>query len=78
MRILNERTLFKILVNGDGALVSITTKSRAYYFFLSAAYVGARVAPTTDPFPGIVEVCGYNIRRIVREWDRLSRIKLVA
>jgi hypothetical protein len=76
MRLLNERTMFKILVDKDGAMFSITTKKRAYFFFLSGEFVGAKVAPTTDPYPGIVEVCGYNIPKILRTWDVLYRIKL--
>ena len=78
MRILNERTLLKILVEGNGALVAVTTSRRAYYFFMARGFVGCKVAPTTDPYPGIVEVCGYDIRRILREWDSLYRIKLPA
>ena len=76
MRLLNERTMFKILVDEDGAMLSVTTKKRAYFFFLSGEFVGAKVAPTTDPYPGIVEACGYNIPKILRNWDRLYRIKL--
>jgi hypothetical protein len=76
MRLLNERTMFKILVDGKGAMFSVTTKRRAYFFFLSGEFVGAKVAPTTDPSPGIVEVCGYDIPAILRNWDRLYRIKL--
>lgn len=76
-RILNERTMFKILVNQDGALLSVTTKKRAYFFFLTKVLVGARIAPTTDPYPGIVELCGYDIPKIVLNWDALSRAKVV-
>ena len=57
-------------------LLSLTTKSRAYFFFLSTKLVGIRMAPTTDPFPGIVEVCEYDIGRIVANWDTLSNVKL--
>ncbi len=68
--------MFKILVDGNGAMFSVTTKSRAYFFFLSGVYVGAKVAPTTDPYPGIVELCDYDIRKVVKNWDRLYRVKL--
>jgi len=78
LRILNERTMFKILVDKNGAMFSVTTRKRAYFFFLSGDFVGARVAPTTDPYPGIVEVCGYDIPTILRNWDRLHRVKLAA
>ncbi len=77
LRILNERTMFKILVNHDGALLSITTKRCAYFFFLTRVLVGARIAPTTDPFPGIVELSGYDIPKIVSNWKALSRAKVV-
>lgn len=76
MRLVNERTLFKILVERNGILMSITTKRRAYFFFLSSKLVGIRVAPTTDPYPGIVEVSNYEIETIVRSWDKISSIKL--
>jgi hypothetical protein len=78
MRLLNERTMFKILIDENGAMFSVTTKKRAYFFFLSGEYIGGKVAPTTDPYPGIVEVCGYDIPRILRNWDRLYRVKLRA
>ena len=71
-----ERTMFKLLIERAGILFSITTKSRAYFFFLSAPCVGMKVAPTTDPYPGIVEVCGYDIGVIVRKWNELANIKL--
>jgi len=71
-----ERTMLKVLIERGGILFSITTKSRAYFFFVSTSLVGIRVAPTTDPYPGIVEVCGYNISRIVRNWKNLANIKL--
>jgi hypothetical protein len=35
------------------------------------------IAPTTDPYPGIVEICGYDIQKIVYNWQRLYRVKLV-
>jgi hypothetical protein len=76
MRFLNERTMFKILVDGDGAMFSVTTRRRAYFFFLSGTFVGMKIAPTTDPYPGIVEVCGYDIPEILRNWERLYRVKL--
>lgn len=75
MKILNERTMFKILVDGQGAILSVTTKKRAYFLFFSRYFVGGKVGPTTDPYPGIVEVCGYDIEAIVRNWDRLFRVK---
>jgi hypothetical protein len=57
-------------------LLSVTTKSRAYYFFLSSKLIGMRTAPTTDPLPGIVEYCGYDIAKIVASWDRLANLRL--
>lgn len=67
--------MLKFLVEKSGILISVTTKNRAYFFFLCARTLGIRLAPTTDPEPGIVEMCGYDLERIVAEWDRLSRMK---
>jgi hypothetical protein len=69
--------MLKVLIERNGLLFSITTKSRAYFFFVSTKFVGTKIAPTTDPFPGIVEICGYDIASIVTNWDRLYRVKLV-
>lgn len=77
MRLLNEYTMFKVLVDKNGAMLSVTTKKRAYFFFLARGFVGGRVAPTTDPHPGIVEICGYDIPKIIQNWDRLYRLKLL-
>jgi len=71
-----EQTMFKILIERSGVLLSITTKSRAYFFFICSKFLGIRVAPTTDPYPGIVEVCGYDIARILENWNKLANIKL--
>jgi hypothetical protein len=75
MKLINERTLFKILIERHGVLFSITTKKRAFFFFMSSDLFGIRIAPTTDPLPGIVELCGYDIEKIVRDWDNLSNVK---
>jgi hypothetical protein len=75
LRIINERTAFKLLIEGNGVLVSVTTKSRAYFFFLTGRFLGARTAPTTDPYPGIVELCGYDIARILRNWNKLANVR---
>jgi hypothetical protein len=77
LKFINEATAFKILIEGRGVLLSITTKRRAFYFFLSSRYVGARVAPTTDPYPGIVELCDYDLYRILDRWNELYRIKIM-
>ena len=76
MRLINERTLFKILIERNGFLLSITTKNRAYFFFLSSVLIGMRVAPTTDPYPRIVEISNYEIDKIVRDWKKISNVKL--
>jgi hypothetical protein len=76
MKFINESTLFKILVERHGILFSITFKTRAFFFFLSSDLIGIRVAPTTDPLPGIVEISDYEIKKIVRDWDTLANIKL--
>ncbi len=76
MKIINEATMFKILVEGNGILLSVTTKRRAFFFFISRMFIGMKVAPTTDPYPGIVEVCNYDILRILSNWDKLHTLKL--
>jgi hypothetical protein len=68
--------MFKLLIERTGILFAVTTKSRAYFFFACTKLVGIRTAPTTDPYPGIVEVCGYDISRIVQNWSRMANIKL--
>ncbi|MGI0078736.1 MAG: hypothetical protein ACRECH_03855 [Nitrososphaerales archaeon] len=68
--------MFKLLVERSGILFSVTMKSRAYFFFACTKLFAIRVAPTTDPYPGIVEVCGYDISRIVRNWKKIANIKL--
>jgi hypothetical protein len=68
--------MLKLLIERTGILFSITTKSRAYFFFVCSSCLGVKVAPTTDPYPGIVEVCGYDIARISRNWSKLANIKL--
>jgi hypothetical protein len=75
-KLIYERTMFKVLIERTGILLSITTKSRAYFFFVCTNSLGIRVAPTTDPYPGIVEVCDYDIPRIVKNWRELANIKL--
>ncbi len=76
MRLVQERTAIKLLLESHGLLLSVTTKRRAFFFFLSSKFTGIRVAPTTDPDLGIVELSGYNINAILENWDRLSRVKL--
>ena len=66
--------MFKLLIEKTGLLFSVTTRQRAYFFFVSTRLFGIRTAPTTDPYPGIVEVCGYDIPTIVNEWDRFSNL----
>ena len=73
-RFIQERTMFKLLVEKTGLLFSITTRQRAYFFFISRQLFGIRIAATTDPYPGIVEACDYNISMIINQWDRLSNL----
>jgi hypothetical protein len=76
MKLVQERTAFKVLLERNGLLLSFTTKKMAFFLFLSGGYVGLKVAPTTDPDIGIVELSGYDIPTILRNWDRLSRVKV--
>lgn len=75
-KLIQERTALKVLLDGDGLLLSLTTKKRAFFLFFSRIYVGVRAAPTTDPDIGIVELSGYEIPVILRDWDVLSLAKL--
>ncbi len=68
--------MFKILIGKTGVIFSVTLKRRAYFFFASTKLLGMRVAPTTDPYPGIVEICGYDIPAIVDNWEELSNVRL--
>ena len=68
--------MFKFIWESRGFILSVTTRRRAYFFFLTGSRVGGGVAPITDPYPGIVEICGYDVEMIARNWDRLSRVKL--
>ncbi len=77
MRLINERTMFKVLVEPKGVLFAVTLKSRAYFFFFSSSFIGAKTAPTTDPFEGIVEICHYEIDSIIRNWERLRLVKRI-
>ncbi len=75
-RFIHEQTMFKILIEKTGIIFSVTLKRRAYFFFASTKLFGIRVAPTTDPYPGIVEICGYDIPAIVHNWDGLANVML--
>jgi hypothetical protein len=76
MKLVQERTAFKVLLERHGLLLSFTTKKMAFFLFLSGRYVGLKVAPTTDPDIGIVELSDYDIPTILRNWTRLSRVKV--
>lgn len=76
-RLIHERTMFKVLIEKTGLLFSVTTRNRAYFFFASTRLFGIRVAPTTDPYQGIVEMCNYDLLTIIDQWDRLANVKLM-
>ncbi len=76
MKLINEKTMFKILVERTGLLFSITTSSRAFFFFACTKHFGIKIAPTTDPYPGIVELCNYDLSEIVANWNNFANIKL--
>ncbi len=73
-RFVNEATMFKVLIERDGALLSVTLKRRAFFLFLSPLWIGIREAPTTDPLPGIVELSNYEIRKIIKNWDSMHNL----
>jgi hypothetical protein len=75
-KLIYEQTMFKILIEKTGIIFSVTMKRRAYFFFVSTKLFGIRIAPTTDPDPGIVEICGYDIPAIVDNWEELANVRL--
>jgi len=76
MKLVQERTAFKVLLERNGLLLSFTTRNRAFFLFICGKFVGIKVAPTTDPDLGIVELSGYEIPAILSNWDRLSRVRV--
>ncbi|MEM0121650.1 MAG: hypothetical protein QW514_00400 [Thermoprotei archaeon] len=74
-KLIFEKTFIKILVEKSGILIGVTTRSRAYFFFITAKYTGIRLGPTTDPYPGIVEMCDYDIEKILTMWRELYRYR---
>lgn len=74
LKFISEQTAFKILVEKTGILISFTAKSRAYNLFLSSKLIGIKISPTTDPYPGIVELCDYDLTMIGINWDNLSNV----
>jgi hypothetical protein len=76
VKLIYEKTLLKVLVDRKGILLGVTTRSRAYFFFVTAKYTGIKTGPTTDPYPGIVEICNYDLDKIVTEWDHLYKYRL--
>ncbi len=73
-RFVNEATMFKVLIERDGLLLSVTLKRRAFFLFVSPLWIGIREAPTTDPLPGIVELSNYEIRKILLNWDSMHNL----
>jgi hypothetical protein len=73
LRLMNEETMFKFIIEKNGAILAVTARRRSYFFFLCVSKVGVGIAPITDPLPGIVEMCGYDVRKIGENWNRLSR-----
>ena len=75
-KLVQERTMFKVLIEKTGILFSVTLKRRAFFFFVSTVLLGVKIAPTTDPDPGIVEICNYDIPEILNKWGELANIRL--
>lgn len=69
--------MMKFILSREGILLSVTLQTRAFFIFVTPRFVGIRVAPTTDPFPGIVELCGYKISLILKHWNELHLAKVI-
>ena len=59
-KVISENHTIKVLAEPDGLLLSLTTKTFSYLFFLSRTLVGFRKIRTQDR---IVARAGYDIRR---------------
>ncbi len=73
---ISESHMVKLILDKEGMLLSVTLQSRAFFIFVTSRFVGIKVAPTTDPFPGIVELCGYRISKILKHWNELYLVKV--
>lgn len=62
-KVISENHTLKILAEKNGLLLSLTTKTYSYLFFLSRPFVGIRRIRTRDR---IVAKAGYDIRRTLQ------------
>ena len=65
-KFVSERHTLKVLADGTGIVLSLTTKEYSYLFFLSQALVGFRKIRTKDR---IVAKAAYDIGRTVELID---------
>jgi hypothetical protein len=67
-KVISENHTLKVLAEPNGLLVSLTTRTFSYLFFLSRALVGVRRIRTQDR---IVAKAGYDIRRTLEIIEEL-------
>lgn len=60
---ISERRTIKVLIEPQGAIVSVTTKTYSYLFIVSRTFVGLRKILTRDR---IVARAGYSTPRVLR------------
>jgi len=61
-KVISENHTIKILAESNGLLLSLTTKTYSYLFFVSKPLVGVRLIVTRDR---IVARAGYDIARVL-------------
>jgi hypothetical protein len=66
-KVISENHTVKVLAERNGLLLSLTTKTYSYLFFLSRPLVGMRKIVTSDQ---IVARAGYDIIRVTELIDR--------
>ncbi len=66
-KVVSETHTLKVLAERNGLLLSLTTKTYSYLFFLSRPLVGLRKIVTNDR---IVAKAGYDIQRTLDLIDR--------
>jgi len=66
-KVISENHTLKVLAERNGLVLSLTTKTYSYLFFVSRPFVGMRKIVTRDR---IVAKAGYDIRKTLELIDR--------